>query len=149
MSALEKQRRIAPDFNIVYDLSEKPNLTNLKTVENRAVVTKLKADLLLPTNKIMTVEIDFDTDSGYHNNAMMVMDDFGVEMLATAFEVKYGIDAANKVRAAWKEKQDASDPRKPTYLLVQKPENDNDVCKLFANCGKETHPPKESPESIV
>lgn len=149
MTALKKEKHIAKDINLVFDLSEKPNNTHLKAHEDRAVVAKLRADLVLPTNKILTVDIDFDTDSGYHNNAVMVMDDFGVEMLATAFEVKYGKTHADKVRQAWTEKQQQDDPRKPTYMLVQKPENVEELPKIYANCGGQNHPPKKAPESII
>lgn len=149
MSALRKEKRIAKDINLVFDLSEKPNLSNLKAHEDRAVVAKLKADLVLPNDKILTVDIDFDTTSGYHNNAIMVMDDFGVEMVATAFEVKYGKEHADKVRKAWAEKQHDSSPRKPTYMLVQKPEISDQVPNVYATCGDERHPPKEAPASIT
>lgn len=149
MSALKKEKRIAKDINLVYDFTEKPNLSHLKAHQDRAVISKLRADLVLPSNKILTVDIDFDTTSGYHNNAIMVMDDFGVEMVATAFEVKYGKDHADKVRQAWAEKQHNDDPRKPTYMLVQKPNEADMLPKVFAACGGKTHPPKEAPNSII
>ena len=104
---------------------------------------------VLPNNKILTVDIDFDSTSGYHDNAMMVMDDFGVEMLATAFEAKYGIEYANNVRKAWAEKQQQDDPRKPTYLLVQKPTDANTLPQVFATCGSRNHEPKEAPNNIL
>jgi hypothetical protein len=149
MSALKKEKRVAKDINLVYDLSEKPNLSQLKAHEDRAVIAKLRADLVLPNDKILTVDIDFDTTSGYHDNAIMVMDDFGVEMIATAFEVKYGKEHAEKVRQAWAKKQQDDDPRKPTYMLVQKPSIDEQVPNVYAACGQERHPPKETPESIT
>ena len=149
MTALKKELHIAKDINLVYDLTEKPNLTQLTAHENRAVIAKLRADLVLPSNKIMTVDIDFDTDSGYHNNAIMVMDDFGVEMIATAFESKYGQEHAEKVRKAWAEKRKQEDPRKPTYLLIQKPKDESTLPNIYAVCGGEKHPPKDSSESIV
>lgn len=149
MSALKEELHVAKDINLVYDFTEKPNRTQLKAQEDRAVVAKLRADLVLPTDKILTVDIDFDSDSGYHNNAIMVMDDFGVELVATAFEVKYGKVHANKVRKAWMEKQQQNDPRKPTYLLVQKPIDENTLPKSFAACGGRRHPPKAAPDSIT
>ncbi len=149
MSALRKEKRIAKDINLVYDLTEKPNLSQLKAKEDRAVIAKLKADLVLPNDKILTVDIDFDTTSGYHDNAIMVMDDFGVEMVATAFEVKYGKEHADKVREAWANKQHNDHPRKPTYLLVQKPDATDLVPNVYATCGENRHPPKEAPESIT
>jgi len=84
-------------------MTEKPNRTNLKAHEDRAVIANIRADLVLPENNILTVDIDFNTTSGYHNNtimAIMVMDDFGVEMIAVAFESKYSKEAADKVRKA-------------------------------------------------
>lgn len=149
MSVLKKEVRVAEDIRLVYDLSEKPNTSQLVAHKDRAVVAKLKADLVLPTNKILTVDIDFDSDSGYHNTAIMVMDDFGVEMVATAFEVKYGKIHADKVRKAWAEKQLETDPRKPTYLLVQKPADQDCVPATYAKCGGEKHPPKKAPKSAT
>lgn len=149
MSALKEEVRVEKDINLIYDFTEKPNLTQLKAHKDRAVLAKLRADLILPSDKILTVDIDFDTDSGYHNNSIMVMNDFGVEMLATAFEVKYGKDHADKIRAAWNEKQEENDPRKPTYILVQKPENEGDVPKSHPKCGGKDHPPKVAPQSIT
>jgi len=148
MSALKKEKHIAKDINLVFDLSEKPNRTQLKAQPDRAVIAKLRADLVLPTNKILTVDIDFDTDSGYHNNAVLVMDDFGAEMIATAFEVKYGKIHADNIRQAWSEKQQKDDPRKPTYMLVQKPAQEDALPQVFAGCGSKVHPPKEAPTSI-
>ena len=147
MSALQKEERISKDIKLVYDLSEKPNLTQLKAHQDRAVIAKLKADLVLPNDKILTVDIDFDSTSGYHDNAIMVMDDFGVEMIATAFEVKYGKEHADKVRKAWANKQTPDSPRKPSYLLVQKPELDDQVPNVYAVCGKRDHSSTEAPES--
>ena len=145
--ALTEESRIADDIKLVYDFTDKPNRTNLKAHKDRAVVAKLRADLVLPEDKILTVDIDFDTTSGYHNNTMMVMDDFGVEMLATAFEVKYGKAHADKIRSAWSEKQKQEDPRKPTYMLVQKPIDDNPP-QIFATCGGKKHGGGEGPVKL-
>jgi hypothetical protein len=149
MTALNKEQRITKDINLVYNFEEKPNLSQLKAHKDRAVIAKIKADLVLPNNKILTVDIDFDTTSGYHDNAIMVMDDFGVEMVATAFEVKYGNEHAEKVREAWAQKRKESSPRKPTYLLVQKPDLNDTVPNVYAACGDEQHPPKKAPASIT
>jgi hypothetical protein len=150
MSALAKKEqkqtkevRLHDDIKIVYDMTEKPNRTNLKAHEDRAVIANLRADLVLPTNKILTVDIDFDTTSGYHGNTMMVMDDFGVEMLTTAFAVKYGQQFADKITQAWAQKQHPDDPRKPTYLLVQKPTIDDGIPQVFVACGAEDHEKKD------
>ena len=147
-----EERRVTKDLNLVYDFTEKPNRTQLKARSDRAVVAKLRADLVLPNDKILTVDIDFDTASGYHNNTMLVMDDFGVEMLVTAFAVKYGQQFADKISNAWAEKQHQDDLRKPTYLLVQKPIIEGDMPKIFAVCGDRNHDKdgtKSTPQSIV
>lgn len=149
MSALRAENRLSKDINLVYDLSEKPNRSQLKAQPDRAVIAKLRADLVLPNDKIMTVDIDFDSTSGYHDNAIMVMNDYGVEMIATAFEVKYGKEHADKVRKAWAEKQQPDDPRKPTYLLVQKPESIDITPLVFAVCGNKKHPDKTPPPSVI
>ncbi len=150
MTAVNKETLIVhDDIKIVYDMTEKPNRTNLKAHKDRAVIANIRADLVLPENNILTVDIDFNTTSGYHNNAIMVMDDFGVEMIATAFESKYSKEAANKVRKAWAEKQHSDSPRKPTYLLVQKPTTTKGTPRVFAVCGDRVHKKDTSPESIV
>jgi len=147
-----EERRLSKDINLVYDFTEKPNRTQLKAKIDRAVVAKLRADLVLPNDKILTVDIDFDSTSGYHNNTMLVMDDFGVEMLVTAFAVKYGQPFADKISNAWAEKKHQDDPRKPTYLLVQKPTVEGEMPKVFAACGDRIHDndgKKSMPESIA
>jgi hypothetical protein len=143
-----EEKRLSKDINLIYDFTEKPNRTNLKAQSDRAVVAKLRADLVLPNNKILTVDIDFDSTSGYHDNTMMVMDDFGVEMLVTAFAVKYGQQFADKISNAWAEKNHQNDPRKPTYLLVQKPTTHDGLPQVFVACGEKEHN-KTKPQSIV
>lgn len=151
MTAAKKEElTLHDDIKLVFDLTEKPNRTNLKAHEDRAVVAKLRADLVLPTDKILTVDIDFDSTSGYHGNTMMVMDDFGVEILTTALAVKYGQQYADKIKQAWEVKEHPNDPRKPTYLLVQKPTKEGDLPRVFAACGQRDHDNKDiSIQSII
>jgi hypothetical protein len=151
MKVNSAEKRLNKDINLVYDFTEKPNRTQLKSHNDRAVVAKLRADLVLPNNKILTVDIDFDSTSGYHNNTMLVMDDFGVEMLVTAFAVKYGQQFADNIKNAWASKKHKDDPRKPTYLLVQKPTAEGDVPKVFVACGDRVHDDgkNNTPQSIV
>jgi len=134
-----EEKRLSKDINLIYDFTEKPNRTQLKAQSDRAIVAKLHADLVLPNNKVLTVDIDFDNTSGYHNNTMLIMDDFGVEMLVTAFAVKYGQQYADKISNAWVEKKHQDDPRKPTYLLVQKPSLTGGIPKVFVACGDRVH----------
>lgn len=139
MSALKEEKIISDDIKLVYDFTEKPNRTQLKAHKDRAVVAKFRADLVLPTNKILTVDIDFDTASGYHGNTMLLMDDYGVEMFAFAVAMKHGQQHADKVLHAWHNKKNSDDPRKPTYMLVQKPRNDDDLPNVFVACGDKDH----------
>ncbi|MDP7592004.1 MAG: hypothetical protein QF552_04785 [Litorilituus sp.] len=149
-AAQKKELKLHDDINIVYDMKEKPNNTHLKAQKDRAVVANLRADLVLPSDKILTVDIDFDTTSGYHNNAIMVMDDFGLEMIALAFETKYGKQHAEQIRQAWANKKHSDSPRKPTYLLVQKPNNTEQLPKVFAACGDQDHDDdNKNPKSII
>ncbi len=150
MSAKIKDESVVhSDIKIIYDMTKKTNRTQLKAHQDRAVIANIRADLVLPEDNILTVDIDFDSTSGYHNNAIMVMDDFGVEMIATAFESKYSKEDADKVRKAWAEKQHQDDPRKPTYLLVQKPISTNDTPQVFASCGSRRHDEDIAPQSIT
>ena len=149
METNTEERRLSKDINLVYDFTEKPNRTQLKAKVDRAVVAKLRADLVLPNDKILTVDIDFDSTSGYHNNTMLVMDDFGVEMLVTAFAVKYGQPFADKISNAWAEKKHQDDPRKPTYLLVQKPKTHDGIPQVFVACGDRNHDNDIKQQSIV
>ncbi|MFT5002608.1 MAG: hypothetical protein ACI952_000943, partial [Flavobacteriales bacterium] len=55
---LTEEKRLSKDINLIYDFTEKPNRTNLKAKSDRAVVAKLRADLVLPNDKILTVDID-------------------------------------------------------------------------------------------
>ncbi|WP_286265790.1 hypothetical protein [Thalassotalea atypica] len=150
MTALKEQQHLADDIKLVFDMTEKPNRTQLKAHPDRAVVAKLRADLVLPSDKILTVDIDFDTESGYHNNTMLVMDDFGVKLLAAGFKAEYGAEFADKILDAWNNKKDQDDPRKPTYMLVQKPKDDNEFPRVFVACGSKDHKPdQKSPTDIL
>ncbi|WP_448213307.1 hypothetical protein [Colwellia sp. MEBiC06753] len=149
MSALKEEKIVSPDIKLVYDLTVKPNNTHLKAKVDRAVMARMRLDLVLPEDNILTVDVDFDTTSGYHGNIMMIMDDFGVELLATAFQTKYGTEAAECIKKAWREKQQENDPRKPSYLLVQKPEHPGALPKVFATCGGKKHDNIVPPDCIL
>jgi len=45
MSALPNEQRLAKDINLVFDLSEKPNRSQLSAQADRAVIAKIRADL--------------------------------------------------------------------------------------------------------
>jgi hypothetical protein len=71
-------------------------------------------------------------------------------MLVTAFAVKYGQQFADKISNAWAEKKHQNDPRKPTYLLVQKPTVDGSLPKIFVACGEKDHKKNNiKPQSII
>jgi len=139
MSALKEEKVIAQDIKLVYDFTEKANTTHLQAHKDRAVIAKLRADLVLPTNKILTVDIDFNSTSGYHENTMMIMDDYGVEMFASAIAIKHGSTYAQSILDAWNNKKNVDDPRKPSYMLVQKPKEPEAIPRVFVACGDRDH----------
>ena len=148
MSALKEEKILAPDIKLVYDLTEKTNTTQLTAHKDRAVIAKLRADLVLPTDKILTVDIDFDTSSGYHGNTMLLMDDYGVEMFTLAVAAKHGQEHADSILKAWNNKKHINDPRKPTYMLVQKPKSPEALPRVFVACGDKDHKDIKA-ESII
>ncbi len=46
-------------------------------------------------------------------------------------------------------KQEEHNPRKPTYILVQKPTDINEMPKVYAKCGGDKHDPKLSSDRII
>ncbi|WP_199609340.1 hypothetical protein [Flocculibacter collagenilyticus] len=129
------------DLTFEYDKTVKHNTTKLRAKSDRATVSKFVADLVLPDDSILTVDISFDSDTCYHNNAMVIMDDFGAELVADAFETRYGLEAANLVREKWYNKESNDDPRKPTFMFVKKPTKPLQRPKIVVACGKEDHQP--------
>ena len=90
----------------------------LTPLEDRARVSHMNADLLLPDGSTLNVDVSFDCGSDYKNTALMVMSDSGAQILAAGYTHLYGAAAGKAVMHAWNNKKQASDPRKPTYLFV-------------------------------
>ncbi|NTS78399.1 hypothetical protein HR060_16240 [Catenovulum sp. SM1970] len=128
-------------FRRSYDENEYPNDTNLKADKERAVLARLQAELVLPEDTILKVDMDFDVNSGYNGNAVIVMDDLGAELIADAFTFKYGEQAGKAVLEKWQNRDQPEDPRLPTFLFVQKPEKAGDMPVIFAGCGTRDHTP--------
>ena len=99
------------------------NSPALETLEERAVVQRMNADLLLPSGKTLNVDVSFDCGSDYHNTAIMVMSDAGAELLAAAYTHLYGEKFGQQVIDTWNTKKNTDDPRKPTYLFAIAPRN--------------------------
>lgn len=96
---------------------------SLETIEDRAVVQHMNADLLLPSGGTLNVDVSFDCGSDYHNTALMVMSDSGAMLLAAAYTHLYGEKFGKQVIDAWNTKKNEDDPRKPTYLFAIAPRN--------------------------
>ncbi|OHU85510.1 MULTISPECIES: hypothetical protein [Pseudoalteromonas] len=94
------------------------NAAALTPLEDRARVSRMNADLLLPDGSTLNVDVSFDCGSDYKNTALMVMSDSGAQLLAAAYTHLYGVKAGEQVMTAWNTKKNNSDPRKPTYLFV-------------------------------
>ncbi|TMN32920.1 hypothetical protein [Pseudoalteromonas sp. S2755] len=90
----------------------------LTPLEERARVSRMNADLLLPDGSTLNVDVSFDCGSDYKNTALMVMSDSGAQLLAAAYTHLYGVEAGEAVMHSWNNKKNETDPRKPTYLFV-------------------------------
>ncbi|KJY90606.1 MULTISPECIES: hypothetical protein [Pseudoalteromonas] len=90
----------------------------LTPLEDRARVSRMNADLLLPDGSTLNVDVSFDCGSDYKNTALMVMSDSGAQLLAAAYTHLYGVEAGEAVMHSWNNKKNETDPRKPTYLFV-------------------------------
>ncbi|MEK0158284.1 hypothetical protein WLQ65_03880 [Pseudoalteromonas piscicida] len=94
---------------------------SLEPLKERARVQRMNADLLLPDGSILNVDVSFDCGSDYQNTAIMVMSDSGAQLMAAAYTYLFGERAGKSVIQAWENKQNKSDPRKPTYLFILAP----------------------------
>jgi hypothetical protein len=90
--------------------------------ENRAEIQHLTANLKLPDQSSLTVDMSFDCGSMYDKTAMIVTSRQGAEILAVAYEALYGPAAGAAVMAKWNNKDKPQDPRLPTFIIVTPPE---------------------------
>lgn len=93
----------------------------IEPLDDRAVVQRMNAELLLPNNSTINVDVNFDCGSDYNNTAVMVMNDAGAKLIAAAYTTLYGIEFGKKIMDAWENKKNPDDPRKPTYLFIIAP----------------------------
>ncbi|AZZ98267.1 hypothetical protein [Pseudoalteromonas sp. R3] len=115
--------RIAPLALLLGMLSS--SAVALEPLPDRAQVQRMNADLLLPDGSTLNVDVSFDCGSDYKNTAVMVMSNSGAQLIAAAYTHLYGESAGQSVMEAWENKQNASDPRKPTYLFILAPREQN------------------------
>ncbi|WP_257326013.1 hypothetical protein [Pseudoalteromonas rhizosphaerae] len=99
------------------------NVAALAPQADRAVIQYMSADILLPDNSLLNVDMSFDCGSDFSKTAMIITSDAGAHLLATAFASMYGNAAGDQVLHSWNTKVNESDPRKPTFLVVTPPEN--------------------------
>ncbi|ESP95056.1 hypothetical protein [Pseudoalteromonas luteoviolacea] len=107
----------------------------LEPLPDRARVQHMNTDLLLPDGSTLNVDVSFDCGSDYQNTAVMVMSDSGAKLIAAAYTHLYGEAAGQAVMDTWQTKQNASDPRKPTYLFILAP-RDQDINWQSKNINK-------------
>ncbi|MCG7549222.1 hypothetical protein [Pseudoalteromonas sp. Of7M-16] len=107
----------------------------LEPLPDRARVQHMNTDLLLPDGSTLNVDVSFDCGSDYQNTAVMVMSDSGAKLIAAAYTHLYGEAAGQAVMDTWQTKQNASDPRKPTYLFILAP-RDQDINWKSKNINK-------------
>ncbi|ALU41927.1 hypothetical protein [Pseudoalteromonas rubra] len=115
--------RIAPLALLIGILSS--SAVALEPLPDRAQVQRMNADLLLPDGSTLNVDVSFDCGSDYKNTAVMVMSNSGAQLIAAAYTHLYGESAGQSVMEAWQNKQNESDPRKPTYLFILAPREQN------------------------
>ncbi|CAM4292700.1 hypothetical protein [Pseudoalteromonas ostreae] len=99
------------------------NVAALAPQTDRAVIQYMSADILLPDNSLLNVDMSFDCGSDFSKTAMIITSDAGAHLLATAFASMYGDAAGDQVLHSWNTKVNEGDPRKPTFLVVTPPEN--------------------------
>ncbi len=99
------------------------NVAALAPLKDRAVIQYMSADILLPDNSLLNVDMSFDCGSDFSKTAMIITSDAGAHLLATAFASMYGNAAGDQVLRSWNTKVNESDPRKPTFLVVTPPES--------------------------
>ncbi len=92
-------------------------------LRDRAIIQYMSADILLPDNSLLNVDMSFDCGSDFSETAMIITSDAGAHLLATAFTSLYGPSAGKQILTSWNNKVDKNDPRKPTFLIVTPPEN--------------------------
>ena len=100
--------------------------------ENLAEIQHLTANLKLPDQSSLTVDMSFDCGSMYDRTAMIVTSRQGAELLAVAYDALYGPAAGAAVMAKWNSKDKPEDPRLPTFIIVTPPEGKvyrNDTAK--------------------
>lgn len=107
----------------VFALTYTSTTIALEPLKDRAIVTNMNADLLLPDGSSINVDVSFDCSSEFHNAAIMVMSDAGAQLVAAAYTTLFGLNAGKAVMKAWETKKHENDPRKPTYLFVLTPRN--------------------------
>ncbi|MEC8325892.1 MAG: hypothetical protein VX100_07330 [Pseudomonadota bacterium] len=99
------------------------NASSLEPLPDRAIVQHMNANLLLPDNSILNVDMSFDCGSDYHQTGLIVSSRSGAELLAAAYTQLWGTSYGQSVIDAWENKARPNDPRKPTFLLVKTADN--------------------------
>jgi len=93
----------------------------VETKKDRAVITHLNAQLLLPDESTLSVDMSLDCSSKYQNTGVIVTSDSGAQLMAVAYSALWGKAAGQSILDTWNTKVNKSDPRKPTFIIVSPP----------------------------
>jgi hypothetical protein len=102
------------------------NVQAMETLADRAQIHSMNAELLLPDGGLLPIDVSFDCGSVYNNTAMIITSQAGAELLAVAYQAKWGPAAGKKVMDSWHTKVNQDDPRKPTFIFVTSPAQNTD-----------------------
>ncbi|WP_283709803.1 hypothetical protein [Pseudoalteromonas prydzensis] len=106
----------------------------LEPLTDRARVSSMQAQLLLPDSSSLSVDMNFDCGSAFESTGMIITSERGAQLLAAAYTHLYGQEAGEFVMTQWNTKKHVDDPRKPTFLIVKPPQNINwQAPKLASN----------------
>ncbi|MCC9662875.1 MULTISPECIES: hypothetical protein [Pseudoalteromonas] len=97
----------------------------LEPLPDRARVSSMQAQLLLPDSSSLSVDMNFDCGSAFESTGMIITNERGAQLLAAAYTHMYGQEAGEFVMQQWYTKKHPDDPRKPTFLIVKPNQNIN------------------------
>ena len=97
------------------------NATAVEPHKDRARLYSLNAELLLPDETLLNVDMSFDCGSNYADTAMIITSKAGAEILSAAYTALWGEKYGQMVMDQWNNKTNPDDPRKPTFIIVTMP----------------------------
>lgn len=98
---------------------------------NRARIVNMIVELELPDGSTVVVDnMDFCTPGGFYNGVeAVVFGDEAVRVMQAGMAALYP-KVGDSINQMWQNKNNADDPRLPTYLMIRAPESANKLAKL-------------------